>query len=442
MDYLTDSVEKLYKQLVPSAIGSMLTATVASLIDTIVLSYYLGPVMLSSVSICMPIYMILNALALLIVSGGATLSATYIGKGDAQESNRYFTVSALSVVFVGLLLTIAGNLFPEEMITILGANETVWQSTLDYAKVLMKFMIPLMLYCLMLFFVRFDSDPGLALFATGVCVVTNLVLDVLFVGPLNMGASGAALATCLAYTIATAVGFTHFLKKKNTLRLQKGSFAFSRLKRILAAGLPLSFSQFGMAFTTSVFNGQIMRIAGELYVTVYAIITQLSMCALAFYEGIPQAAQPILAANFGAGKMDRVKKTMRIGVILELIVTGVCLVVYCLGAKIISGFFSITEGPLLTISMDGIRIFALSLPFTGLNMFGMYYLQSRERVIPSAVISLLNGTVLMILCLLGLTVCFGAGGIWWTWFCAQALTMIYTVWAITRENRKEKTNLF
>lgn len=436
MDYLSDPIRKLYTKLVPSAIGSMLTATVASLIDTIILSHYLGPIMLSSVSICMPIYMILNALALLIVSGGATLCATYVGKGDLTESNRYFTVSAVSVVFVGLLLTISGILFPEEIVMLLGANETVWASTFEYAKVLMKFMIPLMLYCLMLFFVRFDSDPGLALFATGVCAVTNLVLDILFVGPLKMGAAGAALATCLAYTIATVVGFTHFLKKKNTLRLIKGSFTFSRLKRILATGLPLSFSQFGMAFTTSVFNVQIMRIAGELYVTVYAIVTQLSMCALAFYEGVPQAAQLILAANFGAGNMDRVKQTLRAGVLLELVFTGACLVAYCLGANAISGFFSITEGELLDISMHGIRIFSLSLPFTGFNMLGMYYLQSRECVLPSAIISLLNGTVLMIVCLLSLTACFGSDGIWWAWFCAQTLTIFYTVWAVRRENRK------
>ena len=100
MDYLSDPIEKLYQKLLPSAIGSMLTATVASLIDTVVLSHYLGPVMLSSVSICMPIYMVLNALALLIVSGGATLCATYLGKNDPQESNRYFTVSAYSVIFI------------------------------------------------------------------------------------------------------------------------------------------------------------------------------------------------------------------------------------------------------------------------------------------------------------------------------------------------------
>ena len=108
MDYLADPIGKLYKKLLPSAIGSMLTATVASLLDAIVLSFYLGPVMLSSVSICMPIYMVLNALALLLVSGGVTLCAMYMGKGVLIESNRFFTVSVISVGFVGLVLTLVG----------------------------------------------------------------------------------------------------------------------------------------------------------------------------------------------------------------------------------------------------------------------------------------------------------------------------------------------
>lgn len=436
MDYLQDPISKLYKKLIPSAIGSMLTATVASLIDTVILSHYLGPVMLSSVSICMPVYMIVNALSMLIASGGATLCATYVGMGDREESNRFFTVSFACTACIGLLMTVAGVLFTEEIITLLGANEAVRESTLAYANVLMWFMLPLFFYCLMLFFVRFDSDPGLALAATGLCAATNLILDILFVGPLNMGPGGAALATCLAYTASTALGFTHFLKKKNTLRLIKGSLTFSRIKRVLGTGLPLSVSQFGMALTTSVFNVRIMQTAGELYVTVYAIVTQLAMSAMALYEGVGQASQPILAANYGAGDGKRVGRAVRTGVKLELLFTGACLLIYCLGAKVFCGFFSIREGELLGIGVTGIRVFALSVPLTGLNTLGIYYLQSRERVFPSTVISLLSGTVLMIVSLLVLTACFGEGGIWWSWIAAQGLTLVYTYFAVKKENKR------
>lgn len=426
MEYLSDSISDLYRKLLPSAIGSMLTATVASLIDSIILSFFLGPVMLSAVSICMPVYMLLNALALLIASGGTTLCAMHVGKKEFEESNRYFSLAAILTVIVGIILMVIGLGYTEEIVSLLGANEQIWDSTFAYAKVLMCFMLPLMLYSLMLFLVRFDSDPILALAATIICAVTNLVLDVLFVGPLKMGAGGAALATCLAYTLAMLVGFTHFLKKKNTLHLMRKSFSMERLIRIVKTGFPLSLSQFGMALTTSIFNVQIMRLAGELYVTVYAIITQLTMTAVAFYEGVAQAAQPILAANFGAKKKDRIKETVRKGIFWELVFTVGCMLIFIVGARIIAGFFSIREGELVDIALYGIRIYACSIPLTGLNMFGMYYFQSREKILPSTVISMLNGTILMIAGLFIMPAVIGINGIWWSWMFAQFVTLIVT----------------
>ena len=82
MDYLKDSHRSMFAKLLPSAIGALLSETVASLIDTIILSYYLGADILSTVSICMPIYMFVNVLSMLIVSGGATLFAQSLGSGD------------------------------------------------------------------------------------------------------------------------------------------------------------------------------------------------------------------------------------------------------------------------------------------------------------------------------------------------------------------------
>lgn len=436
MNYLTDPIEKLYKKLLFAAIGSMFTVMLASLIDTVILSHYLGPLMLSSISICMPINMVLNALALLIASGGTTLCATYVGRKEPEEANRFFTVTFICMVFVGLLLTVIGCSFTERIVALLGANEVVWQSTLDYASVLMKFMLPLMLYCLLLFFVRFDSDPGLSFTATLVFAVSNLLMDILFVGPLKMGPTGAALATGIGYSLAGLVCFTHFLKKKNTLKLKKGSFTRARLKSILGTGLPLSLSQFGMALATSIFNVQIMRTGGVMYVSAYAIISMLSSVALALYEGTAQAAQPILASNYGAGETERVKKAVRLGVKLVLILSGACLVVYCLFARTICGFFSLDEEEHIRIGMKAIRVFALSVPLAGLNTFGMYFLQSRRRVIPSTAISLLSRSVLMILSLLGLTACFGTRGIWWSWLCAQTLTILYTLRAVKKENER------
>ena len=95
IDYVKAPIPKLYRRLLPSAIGSLLTATVASFIDVVILSHYLGPGMLAIVSLCMPIYMLVNTLSMLIASGASTLYAQYLGEGDKQEALRYFSVSVV-----------------------------------------------------------------------------------------------------------------------------------------------------------------------------------------------------------------------------------------------------------------------------------------------------------------------------------------------------------
>ena len=91
LDFLRNDVSKLYRKLIPAAVMSMLTATVASLVDIVILSMLLGSNMISAVSVCMPIYMLLNALALMISAGAATVYANYIGQENRAESNRFQT---------------------------------------------------------------------------------------------------------------------------------------------------------------------------------------------------------------------------------------------------------------------------------------------------------------------------------------------------------------
>ena len=299
LNYVTNSIGSLYRRLLPSAIGSLMTATVASLIDVVILSHYLGPYMLAVVELSMPVYMLVNTIAMLISSGAATLYAHYLGEGNREEALRYFSASTVHMLVCGGVLMLAGLFFTEPIVRLLGANDAVMIPTLDYAHVLFFFMVPLMIYVQLLFFVRVDDDPNRVLVATTVCAVTNLGLDIWFVGPLGWGPKGAALATCLAYTVGMAVNLTHFFSARNSLKFRKDCLK-GRGLRIWRTGMPLAASQLGMTVSTNVFNNVIIRAGNELYVAVYAVITQLSMTSMAIYDGVGQASQPIIAAASGA----------------------------------------------------------------------------------------------------------------------------------------------
>lgn len=426
INYVTDSIGGLYRRLLPSAIGSLLTATVASLIDVVILSHYLGSSMLAVVELCMPVYMLVNTLAMLISSGAATLYAHYLGEGNREEALRFFSASLVHMLICGGVMMLVGLLFTGSVVRLLGANDAVMAPTLDYAHVLFFFMIPLMIYVQLLFFVRVDDDPNRVLAATTVCAVTNLGLDILFVGPLGWGPKGAALATCLAYTIGMAVNLTHFLSSKNSLRFRRNCLK-GRGLRMWRAGMPLAASQLGMTVSTNVFNNVIIRVGNESYVAVYAVITQLSMTSMAIYDGVSQAAQPIIAAASGAGLPDRIKRVFRHGVLLELIGTGALALLYIVCAGPIASLFSIRDGELLSLALTGIRIYALSIPLTGLNSIIMYYFQAQEKTGRGLAISLLSGSVLLIAALLVLTALFGVQGVWFSWVAAQALALVVSM---------------
>ena len=432
IDYVNAPISSLYRRLLPSAIGSLLTATVASFIDVVILSHYLGPGMLAVVGLCMPIYMLVNTLSMLIASGASTLYAQYLGEENKEEALRFFSVSVVHSLICGAILMIGGVLFTGPVVRLLGANEAVAAQTAEYAHVLFYFMIPLMIYVLLLFFVRIDNDPARVLAATSVCAVVNLVLDILFVGPLRLGVKGAALATCLAYTLGMAVNLTHFISRKNSLRFIKNSLP-GRSLRVWRVGMPLAASQLGMTVSTQIFNNTVIRVGNENYVAVYAVITQLAMTSMAVYDGVGQASQPILAAAFGARKKDRIRQVFRHGLRLEIIGTVALALLYIAAAGPIAGLFSIKEGSLLSLAESSIRIYALSIPLIGINSIIMYYFQAQEKTGRALLISLLYNSILLIAALWILIALFGEKGIWFSYIAAQALALVFSLLLFRKE---------
>ena len=426
IDFINNPIGALYRRLLPSAIGSLLTSTVASMIDVAILSYYLGTDMLAVVGFCMPVYMLVNTLGMLIASGAATLYSQYLGEDNKTEAMRFFSASVTHTVACGVILTLCGLLLTDPIVKLLGAGGSLAEPTTEYLRVLFFFMTPLMVYVHLLFFVRIDSDSTRVLIATIVCAVTNLGLDILFVGPLGMGPKGAAIATCLAYTMGMAVNLGHFRHKRNTLRWMKGCLK-GRSLRIWRVGLPLAAAQLGMTVSTNVFNNVIVRVGGENYISVLTAIIQLSMTSM---------AQP--ACTSGARLRDRIIKVFRYGVRLELIGTVGLAAVYAVLAGPIAGIFSIRDGDLLQLAVSGFRIYALSIPFIGLNSIMMYYFQAQEKTVRALVISLLSGSVLLIASLLVLTALFHERGIWFSWVAGQALTLVISATLFWQSQKGKK----
>ena len=434
MDYLRDSHLSLLSRLVPSAMGTLLSETIASMIDSVVLTHYLGADMLATISVTMPIYLAVNTLSMLISSGGATLFAQALGRGDREEAQRCFTCSTLLMLLCGALMTLFGVPFVRPIVLALGGSGAM-EATVAYSRVQFAFMIPLVLYQQLNVFVRFDGAPARAVLSTMLSSVVNLALDFLLVGVLGMGAGGAALATCLAYTAAMLVNAAYLLRRRRNLIFRRASLTWARVRSTLRTGLPLSLSQLGMALVTALYNNRIGDLGGVMYQNVYGAIVQISGILWAIYEGIGQACQPIFAACFGAGDRARFRRTYRIGLGLEtgLMAAGTAL---CLAAPaLLTGLFAMDAPAQREIAVRAVRIYGLSMLFTGFNTMNIYYFQAQERERNASAIVLLSGTVLPILLLFLLTALAGVDSIWWSYLLAQGLTLLLSALRLLRERR-------
>ena len=147
--------------------------------------------------------------------------------------------------------------------------------------------------------------------ATVTSGLSNVILDYLLIFIFDMGIKGAGLATSIASLINLLILLTHFISKKCSLRFIKFKINVKDISRILFNGLPSFIVEISSGIVIFIFNLKLLNIVGNIGVSAYSIIANVSLVAAAIFTGISQAMQPIISVNYGANKIDRVKRVRK-----------------------------------------------------------------------------------------------------------------------------------
>ena len=183
-------------------------------------------------------------------------------KDKEDSSNEYFTVSILGAIVFSLIAWFVIIFFDKELLMLFGADESTLTLAREYVYPI-KFVIPCFLFTqAMAAYLRNDKNPALATAAVLAGGVFNVFGDYFFVFTCNMGAMGAGLATAIGSIISILVMCSHFLTKKNTLRLVKPSQPLQQFKKICITGFSTFFIDIAMGILTILFNRQIMTYLG------------------------------------------------------------------------------------------------------------------------------------------------------------------------------------
>ena len=426
-EFITKPVRQVFLYyLFPSICGTMVTS-IYVLADTIIIGQRLGAVGLAALNIALPVYNIFFGMGLLCGVGGSVLMSISRGKGKKEEGDAFFSTALLFTFILWILSLVFCSIFMEDIAWLLGATEETFPYIMDYIPYIIWGMGVFFFSSFLQTFVRNDGAPKLAMNAVISGGITNILLDYLFVFPLDMGMKGAALATVIGSSLTVLILCTHFFSRKNQLKFTPRAFSLVFLGKVLANGFTSFVIEIASGFTIFIFNWQLLHYLGNTGVSVYGIISNTAIVVTCLYKGVEQAAQPILSSNHGAGLTDRILKIQSLSIWTSLLVCMLPLLPGLLAPNLFTYIFLSPTEEILALAAPAIRIYFIGFLFLGVNMVFICYFQSVAKAAHSLALCLLRGCILVVAFVYLLPLICGSNGIWIAFPAAEFLTMLVEI---------------
>ncbi|MCF0209214.1 MAG: polysaccharide biosynthesis C-terminal domain-containing protein, partial [Bacteroidaceae bacterium] len=272
---------------------------------------------------------------------------------------------------------------------------------------------------------RAASKPKMAMYATIFTVVLNTVLDPLLIYVLDMGIKGAAIATVISQFLAMCWQFKLFSNKDELLHMERGTFGIRAdiVKNIIAIGISPFALNVCACIVVIFINKGLSTYGGDLEVGAYGIGNKVGFIFVMFCMGVNQGMQPIVGYNYGARKMDRVRKALflAMAVATAITTTGTLVSIFC--PEFVCRLFT-TDAALLERSVYALRINLAVFFVVGFQMVVVNFFQSIGQAKVSIFLSLSRQLLLLVPMLLIFPRFLGLDGVWLSLPTSDALSAI------------------
>ena len=381
---------KLLRFTLPSIV-MMICTSIYSVVDGLFVSNLVGENALSAVNIMFPVAMIIGAVGFMLGAGGSAIVARTMGEGKQELANRYFSMIILCVLGLGVSLSMLSLLFVEPLARLVGASDLLMDDCLAYGAVLLGGSFVFMLQITFQTFFVTAELPKVGLFFSLASGVTNVILDYLLMGPLNLGIVGAAWGTVLGYGVGGVLPLLFFLKPPmGTLRLCPTKLYWRELKNACVNGSSELMSNLSASLIGILYNLQLMRMVGELGVAAYSVMMYVDFAFAAVFLGFSMGSGPIISFHYGAGKEGELKSLFRKSVtVIGAASVSMVVLAQVLGRPLAMAFVGYNP-ELLEMTVHGFRIFALSYLFCGMGVYGSGFFTALCNGAVSALISFLR----------------------------------------------------
>jgi len=435
----TKKISTLLKEYAVPGIIAMTASSLYNMVDSIYIGHIPegGSYALSGLAVSFPIMNLSSALGTLVGVGAATLVSVLLGQKNYEVSNKVLANEVTLNTIIGLLFTLVTLVWLDPILMFFGASEKTLPYARDYMFIILLGNVITHLYFGLNSMLRSSGNPKMAMGLTLFTVISNSIMDPIFIFGFKMGVRGAAIATVLCQLIALAYTIHYFMDQNKFLHLPKKVFDLDwRIaKDSLAIGLGPFLMNSASCIVAMFINQQLLKYGGDLSIGAYGIVNRISFLFIMIVAGFNQGMQPIAGYNFGARKYSRVKEVYLLTAKWATLVTTIGFLVSELCPSVAVSIFT-NDPELKQISENGLRCMNLIFPLVGMQMISTNLFQSLGMVQKSILLSLSRQLLFLLPCIYILPLWLGVKGVWYSFPISDILACILTIILIISLIRK------
>jgi len=422
-----DLIYSKFKEFFFPTLLTAMAGNICLVVDSILVSFFVGVANLSAIQLVSPLLTFVNLIYWMVGLGGSILCSVSKAEFDDESSNSYFSISISSLIILGIIITIVGLVFSNNILGVLcRAQQLLPMVNSFYTVTLLG--IPFLCYLMSVsYFVRVDGMPNLAFRAILLANIVNLCFDVIFMGVLKIGIGGAAWATLVGYAVGSVFISTYFFKSERTLKFIKLKVKafFDKFREICKSGFPSSSTQLYFTLKIYFYNVLITLFVGETGIAAFSICDNSTFILYMFLIGASQTMSSLVSVYFKEEDYSSVSYIVKKSLMFALIPSVAFSLIIILCPNVMLMLYSVKNPAFVPTVLNALRIFAISFVGVAITFLFTFYSQAIQKNSISSIVSLLEGLIFPCGSAAILLFILGENGIWISFAVAEAATILF-----------------
>lgn len=427
----------LFKLSVPAIVGMMINA-IYNVVDTAFVGKLNNTSAIGAVSVAFPIFMLIGGVGLTFGMGGGSYISRLLGEKKKKTADQVASTTFFTSLTVGILFTMLGLIFLEPLLKAFGSTETILVYAKDYTRILIFGSTFTVMNMTQNNIIRAEGNPMYSMIALSLGAILNIVLDPLFMFVLDMGISGAAVATVLAQGISFLFLISYFLRGKSYVKVSTKYITITKslYGQIMKIGIPTFARQALSSLSISLIN-RAAAPYGDAAVASMGIVLRIVSLGMFVIFGYSQGFQPFAGFNYGAKKFKRLHQAVSISLKFTTIFSTSIAIIFIIFARPIMSIFS-NDPEVVLIGIKALRAICILFPTFGFqNVYAILHVALGKGK-GALILSMARQGIFLIPAILIMPNLFNLSGVIYSQTVADFFTVIVT--AILAASIKKELN--